>query len=110
MDFKGVKHSFPCHDDLLRLVFNRQAPDESCDLLRSLPLGELPESLLAGPNAGVDDLEEQLARAGVEDEDCAVNRFGGEVALVCLVDGDSVYIRVVNEPDNLVGKQLSVVL
>jgi hypothetical protein len=67
-----TKHAFPSHDDLLRLFFDRQRPNERCHFLRSLPLRELTETLLAGPNAGMDDLQEKLARARVEDEDSAV--------------------------------------
>lgn len=55
-------------------------------LLCRLPLGQLAEALLPGPHAGVDDLEEQLPRARVEDEDGAVDGLGGQVALKRLVD------------------------
>ena len=58
----------------------------------------------------MDDLEEELAGARVEDEDGAVDGLGGEVAFERLVDGDAVHVRVVHEPDDLVGEQLSVVL
>jgi hypothetical protein len=46
----------------------------------------------------VDDLEEELASAGVEDEDGAVDGLGGEVALKGLVDGHAVHIGVVHKP------------
>lgn len=42
-------------------------------------LGELGEALLARPHGGVDDLEEELAGARVEDEDGAVDRLGRQV-------------------------------
>ncbi len=81
----------------------------------------------------MDDLEEQLPSAGVEDEDSSIDRLSGEVALeglrgresgegegegegeggvvtVYLVDGDTVDISVVHKPDDLVGEQLSIVL
>ena len=41
----------------------------------------LSQTFLAGPHGGVDDLEEQLSRAGVEDEDGSVDGLGGQVAL-----------------------------
>lgn len=50
-------------------------------LFRGLPLGELPQALLPRPNAGVDDLEEQLARSRVEDEDSPVDGLGRQVTL-----------------------------
>jgi hypothetical protein len=62
----------------------------------------------------VDDLEEQLPRAGVENKDGAVykrksenikycaeiltDRLRRQIALERLVDCDTVYIRVIDEP------------
>jgi hypothetical protein len=66
----------------------------------------LAESLLASPYACVNDLQEQLTGAGVEDEDRAVYRLGCQVAFKRLVDGDSVYVRVVDEEFDVVGKEL----
>jgi hypothetical protein len=54
----------------------------------------------------VNDLQEQLTGAGVEDEDRAVYRLGCQVAFKRLVDGDSVYVRVVDEEFDVVGKEL----
>jgi hypothetical protein len=58
----------------------------------------------------VDDLQEELTRARVEDEDGAVDGLGGEVAFEGLVDGDAIDIGVVDEQLNLVAEQLVVVL
>ena len=41
----------------------------------------LSQTLLAGPHRRVDDLEEELASPGVEDEDGAVDGLGGQVTL-----------------------------
>jgi len=41
----------------------------------------------------VDDLQEQLPSAGIKHKYSAVDRFGGEVALKRLVDGDAVDLR-----------------
>lgn len=79
-------------------------------LLSCLPFGQLTQTLLASPHAGVDDLEEELTSPGVEDEDGPIDGLGGQVALKGLVDGDTVYIGVIHKPDDLVAKQLSVVL
>ncbi len=79
-------------------------------LLSSLPLSQLTQTLLASPHAGVDDLEEELASPGVEDEDGPVDGLGGQVALKGLVNGDSVHIGIIHKPDDLVAEQLSIVL
>ena len=63
-------------------------------LLRRLPLRELPEPLLPRPDGRVHDLEEQLPRPRVEDEDRAVDGLRREVALEGLVDGHAVDLRV----------------
>jgi hypothetical protein len=80
------------------------------DLLSSLPLGQLTQPLLASPHAGVDDLEEELASPGVEDEDGPVDGLGCQVALKGLVNGDTVHVGVIHKPDDLVAEQLSIVL
>lgn len=81
----------------------------------------------------MDDLEEQLTRTRIEDEDGAIDRLCRQVALKCLhkkgesneyiignryakrdatnlVNGHSVDVGVVDEPDDLIGEQLAVVL
>ena len=58
----------------------------------------------------MDDLQEELSSSGVEDEDGAVDGLRGEVTLECFVDGNSVDVGVVYEPDDLVAEQFSVVL
>lgn len=58
----------------------------------------------------MDDLEEQLARLGVEDKDGSIDRLRGQVTLKCLVNCHSVYIRVIDKPDDLIGEKLSIVL
>ncbi len=49
----------------------------------------------------MDDLQEELPRARVEDEDGAVDGLGGQVALKGLVDRHPVHVRVVHKPDDL---------
>ena len=46
----------------------------------------------------MNDLEEELASARVEDKDGAVDGLGRQVALERLVDRHTVYVRVVYEP------------
>ena len=79
-------------------------------LFSSLPLGKLSQPLLASPNTGVNDLEEQLTRPGIEDEDGAIDRLGGQVTLKGFVDGHTVHVGVIHKPDDLVTEQLSIVL
>ena len=53
----------------------------------------------------MDNLQKQLTRARVENENSAVDRLGGEVALERLMDGDSVNVRIIDEELNLVRKE-----
>ena len=57
----------------------------------------------------VSDLAEKLSCPGIEDEDAAIDRLRGEMPLKGLLDGDSVHIGVVQEPDDVVIEQLPVV-
>ena len=72
VNLERVQHALPCDNDLLRLFFNRQRSDQCGNFFGSLPLRKLSETLLTSPDAGVDNLQEQLPRAGVEDEDGSV--------------------------------------
>ena len=72
MDFEGIQHALSGDDDLLRLFFDWERANQRSDFFGGLPLRELTETLLTRPNARVDDLEEELAGARVEDEDGAV--------------------------------------
>jgi hypothetical protein len=53
---EGIKHSFPCDNDLLRLLFDRQRPDERRHFFGCFPFGELRQTLLTGPYACVNNL------------------------------------------------------
>ena len=109
VELEGVEEGLPRDDELVGLLLDGERADELRDLLCSLPLGQLAEALLARPDAAVDDLEEELPRARIEDEQGAVGGLGGHVALVRLVCGDAVHVGVVDEPDDLVGEELAVV-
>jgi hypothetical protein len=58
----------------------------------------------------VNDLQEQLTSSWVEDKDGTIDWFGGQVTFESLVDGNSVHVGVIYEPDDLVSKELSIVL
>mmetsp|Transcript_10676 Transcript_10676/g.30496 ORF Transcript_10676/g.30496 Transcript_10676/m.30496 type:complete len:593 (+) Transcript_10676:6123-7901(+) len=110
VNLKWVQHALSRDDDLLGLLLDWQGTDQRSNFFCGLPFGELGKALLAGPDAGVDDLQEQLTRAWVENEDGSVDRLRGQVTLERLVDGDTVDVGVVNKPNDLIAEQLSVVL
>ena len=53
----------------------------------------------------MNDLQELLTRARVEDEDGTVDGLRRQVTLERLVDRDSVDLRVVDEPDAVKGRK-----
>lgn len=61
MDLKWVKHAFACHNNLLRLLLDRQTANQSCHFLSCFPLGKLAQAFLPSPYTRVDDFEEELA-------------------------------------------------
>mmetsp|Transcript_24497 Transcript_24497/g.79136 ORF Transcript_24497/g.79136 Transcript_24497/m.79136 type:complete len:322 (-) Transcript_24497:5563-6528(-) len=110
VDFEWIKHALASDDDLLRLFLDRQRPNQRRDFLRGLPLGQLAQPLLTRPDRRVDDLQEELARPRIENEDAPVNGLRRQVTFEGFVDGDPIDVRVVDEPDDLVRKELAVVL
>ena len=96
MDFERIQHPFSRHDDLFRLFLDGEGADEGGNLLGRLPLGQLPETLLPRPHTRVDDLEEELSGARVEDEDGAVDWLGRQVAFKRLKL--FIYMRYHKEP------------
>ena len=65
---KLTQHSFPSDNDLFWLLLDRKRTNESGNFLSSFPLGQLSKPFLSSPNAGVDNLQEQLPWSGVENE------------------------------------------
>ena len=102
MDFQWIEHALPRHNNLLGLLLDRERTNQRGYLLCRLPLGELPEALLSRPYRRVDDLEEELSGARVEDEDPTVDRLRSQVAFKSLVNGDAVDVGVIDEPNDLV--------
>lgn len=110
MNLQGVQHSLSGHDDLFGLLLNGKASNKSRHFLSGLPLCQLSETFLSGPDARVDDFKEELSCSRVEDKDGAVDGLGSKISLVGLVDRHSVDICVIDKPNGLVGEKLTVVL
>ena len=70
--YAHTQHALPRDDDLLGLLLNRQRTHQRSNFLSGLPFRQLTKTLLTRPDTRVNDLEEELARARVEDEDGAV--------------------------------------
>ena len=50
------------------------------------------------------DLKKQLPGLWVKDEDGSIDGLGGQITLVCFVDGDSINVGIVDKPYDLVGE------
>jgi len=69
---KRTQHALASHNDLLRLLFDGQRTDQGSNFFSGLPFCELSKTLLARPDAGMNDLQKQLARSWVKYEDGAI--------------------------------------
>ena len=78
---KGIQHALPGDNDLLGLLLYGEGSDQGSHFLSRLPLGQLTKTFLAGPDRGVDDLQEKLTGTWIEDEDGPVDGLGGQVSL-----------------------------
>ena len=58
----------------------------------------------------MDNFQIKLTVSGVENKDCTVYGFCGQVTFEGFVDCHTIDVSVVDEPDYLVGEQFSVVL
>lgn len=67
-----TQHALTRHDDLLWLFLHGQRTDQSGNFFGRLPFRQLTQTLLSGPHACVNDLQEQLARPRVENENGSV--------------------------------------
>lgn len=105
VDLERIEHTLSGDDDLLRLFFDGERTNQGGDFFCGLPLGELTETLLTGPDRRVNDLDEGLTGTRVEDEDGTVNGLRRQVTLERLVNRDSVDLRVVDEPDAVEGRK-----
>lgn len=99
MDFERIQHTLTGDDNLLRLFFDRERSNEGSDFFGCLPLGELTETLLSSPNRRVNDLDERLSSSRIEDKDSSVDRLSRQISFESLVDGDTVNLSIVHEPN-----------
>lgn len=104
-----IQHTLSGNDDLFRLFFDGERSYQCSDFFGSLPLGELTKTFLTGPHRSVNDLQEELTRSRIKDEDSTVDRLCRQVSLERLVDGNSVDVGIVDEPNDLVGEELRVI-
>lgn len=58
----------------------------------------------------MDDLQEQLSGTWIEDEYGSIDGFGSEISLKSLMDGNSVDIGVINEPNDLLREEFCIIL
>mmetsp|Transcript_15391 Transcript_15391/g.46046 ORF Transcript_15391/g.46046 Transcript_15391/m.46046 type:complete len:443 (-) Transcript_15391:2814-4142(-) len=110
MYFQRIQHALTSDNQLLGLLFDRQSTNKSSNLFGGLPLGQLTKTLLTGPHTSMNDLEEQLSGARIEDENGTINWFGGQVSFKGLMNGDAIHIGIINEPNDLLAEELRVVL
>jgi hypothetical protein len=54
------------------LFLNGKGANQGGHLFSGFPFSQLTKSFLTSPDTSVDDLEEELTRTGIEDEDGAI--------------------------------------
>ncbi len=109
MDLEWIECALSRHYDLLRLLFNRKSSYKRSHLLCRLPFRKLSKSLLALPHRAMDNLEKELTSPRRKDEDSSIDRLSGKITLVCFMNSDTIDISVIDEPDQLVREQLSII-
>lgn len=55
-------------------------------------------------------LQEKLPCSWIKYKDCTIYGFSGEISLKCFMNSNSIDICVVNEPDDLITEDLTIVL
>jgi hypothetical protein len=55
-------------------------------------------------------LQKELTSTGIENENGSIDWFGSKISLKCLMDCHTIDIGVINKPNDLVAKKLSIVL
>ncbi len=110
VDLQRIKQSLAGDDELFRLLLDGKRSDQGRYFFGGLPFRKLTESLLPSPDTCMNDLQEELARPGVEDEDCSVDWLRCQVALESLVDGHAIDVGIIDEQLGLVAEQLRIVL
>jgi hypothetical protein len=55
-------------------------------------------------------LQKELSRSRIENEDGTINGLSGEISFKSLMDRNTVDIGIIHKPDDLVAKDLTIVL
>ena len=110
VDLQGVKHTLSGYDNLFWLFFNGQWSNQGRNFLSRFPFGQLTQTFLTGPYGGVNNFQEELPSSGVENENGSVDRLGCQVSFESFVNGYTVYISIIDEPDDLIWKEFTIVL
>jgi len=100
--FERIQHSFAGHDDLFGLFFHRKRTNHSDCFFGRLPFGQLTQTFLTGPHRRVNDFQEQLTSARIENENGPIDRLPRQISFESFVDGDTVDVGVVGEPNELI--------
>lgn len=58
----------------------------------------------------MNDLQEELTGTWIENEYGSIDGFGCEISLEGLMDGNSVDVGVINEPNDLLGEEFRIIL
>ena len=98
----------PAQLNTTRLFFNGQRSNKSSNVFGSLR--QLTQTFLTSAHGCVNNLKKKLTSTRIEDENGSVDGFGSQVAFKGLVDRDMVDVFIVDEPNDLIGEQCSVIL
>lgn len=52
----------------------------------------------------MDNFQEKLTCSRIEDKDGTINRFGCQITLKGLMDGDSINVGIIDKPDDLISE------
>lgn len=52
----------------------------------------------------MDNFKEKLTCSRIEDKDGTINRFGCQITLKGLMDGDSINVGIIDKPDDLISE------
>src|SRR2546423_12806943 len=110
MHFKRIQHTFPRDDNLMRLFFYRERPNQSGSFFSCLPFRQLTKTFLTRPHRRMNNFEEQLTGSWIEDKDGTIDWLRGQIPFKGLVNRYTVYIGIVNKPDGIFREEVTIIL